>query len=71
MAQTYKDPVCGMEVTSEFDKPALEKAKNAHHKIILIDGNKLVNLMHEFNVGIQVKTIYEIKEIDEDFFDEQ
>ncbi len=57
--------------TSEFDKPALEKAKNAHHKIILIDGNKLVNLMHEFNVGIQVKTIYEIKEIDEDFFDEQ
>ena len=57
--------------TSEFDKSALEKAKNAHHKIILIDGNKLVNLMHEFNVGIQVKTIYEIKEIDEDFFDEQ
>jgi len=57
--------------TSEFDKLALEKAKNAHHKIILIDGNKLVSLMHEFNVGIQVKTIYEIKEIDEDFFDEQ
>jgi restriction system protein len=57
--------------TSEFDKAALEKAKNAHHKIILIDGNKLVNLMHEFNVGIQVKTIYEIKEIDEDFFEEQ
>lgn len=42
--------------TSEFDKQALEKTKNAHHKIILIDGNKLVNLMHEFNVGIQVKT---------------
>jgi restriction system protein len=57
--------------TSEFDKLAMEKAKNAHHKIILIDGNKLVSLMHEFNVGIQVKTIYEIKEIDEDFFDEQ
>ncbi|MDO8367695.1 MAG: restriction endonuclease [Saprospiraceae bacterium] len=57
--------------TSEFDKLALEKAKNAHHKIILIDGNKLVSLMHEFNVGIQVKTIYEIKEIDEDFFDQQ
>ena len=57
--------------TSEFDKQAVEKAKNAHHKIILIDGNKLVNLMHEFNVGIQVKSIYEIKQIDEDFFDEQ
>jgi restriction system protein len=57
--------------TSEFDKNAVEKAKNAHHKIILIDGNKLVNLMHEYNVGIQVKSIYEIKQIDEDFFDEQ
>lgn len=57
--------------TSEFDKQAVEKAKNAHHKIILIDGNKLVKLMHEFNVGIQVKSTYEIKQIDEDFFDEQ
>ncbi|MDI3319819.1 restriction endonuclease [Pinibacter soli] len=57
--------------TSEFDAKALEKARSAHHKIICIDGQKLVTLMHEFNVGIQVKTIYEIKQIDEDFFDEQ
>jgi restriction system protein len=57
--------------TSEFDVKALEKARSAHHKIICIDGNKLVSLMHEFNVGIQVKTTYEIKQIDEDFFDDQ
>lgn len=57
--------------TSEFDEKALEKARSAHHKIICIDGLKLVTLMHEFNVGIQVKTTYEIKQIDEDFFDEQ
>jgi Restriction endonuclease len=57
--------------TSEFDDKALDKARSAHHKIICIDGQKLVTLMHEFNVGIQVKTIYEIKQIDEDFFDEQ
>jgi len=57
--------------TSEFDVKALEKARSAHHKIICIDGLKLVALMHEFNVGIQVKTTYEIKQIDEDFFDEQ
>ena len=57
--------------TSEFDEKALEKARSAHHKIICINGLKLVTLMHEFNVGIQVKTIYEIKQIDEDFFDEQ
>lgn len=57
--------------TSEFDDKAIEKARSAHHKIICIDGHKLVTLMHEFNVGIQVKTTYEIKQIDEDFFDEQ
>ncbi|MCC6724637.1 MAG: restriction endonuclease [Saprospiraceae bacterium] len=57
--------------TSEFDEKALEKARSAHHKIICIDGNKLVSLMHEYNVGVQIKTTYEIKQIDEDFFDEQ
>lgn len=57
--------------TSIFDKGAEEKAKNAHHKIILIDGNKLVDLMHEYNVGVQVKSTYEVKHLDEDFFVEQ
>lgn len=57
--------------TSLFDNGAIEKAKNAHHKIILIDGKKLVDLMHEFNVGIQIKSVYEVKQLDEDFFFEQ
>lgn len=57
--------------TSLFDKGAEKKAKNAHHKIILIDGDKLVDLMHEFNVGIQIKSVYEVKHLDEDFFIEQ
>ena len=57
--------------TSLFDYGAIEKAKNAHHKIILIDGKKLVDLMHEFNVGIQIKSVYEVKQLDEDFFFEQ
>lgn len=57
--------------TSLFDKGAEEKAKNAHHKIILIDGNKLVDLMYEYNVGVQIKAVYEVKHVDEDFFIEQ
>lgn len=57
--------------TSDFDNKALEKARSAHHKIICIDGKRLVGLMHQFNVGIQVKTIYEIKQVDQDFFEEQ
>ncbi|UZR97272.1 restriction endonuclease [Chondrinema litorale] len=57
--------------TSAFDNGAVKKAREAHHTIILIDGNKLVDLMHEYNVGIQIKSIYEVKELDEDFFEGQ
>jgi restriction system protein len=55
--------------TSDFDKGAHQKAHDAHHTIILIDGNKLVDLMHQYNVGIQIKATYEVKELDEDFFE--
>ncbi len=56
--------------TSTFDDSAIKKTKEAHHKIILIDGQKLVDLMHKFDVGVQVRNTYDIKEIDEDFFEE-
>lgn len=56
--------------TSSFDDSAIKKAKEAHHRIILIDGLKLVDLMHQYNVGVQVKTVYEVKELDNDFFEE-
>lgn len=55
--------------TSEFDKGAIQKAHDAHHTIILIDGKRLVELMHQFNVGVQIKLTYEIKEVDADFFE--
>ncbi|MBU2649658.1 MAG: restriction endonuclease [Bacteroidetes bacterium] len=56
--------------TSSFDSGAVKKAHDAHHTIILIDGIKLVDLMHQYNVGIQVKSVYEVKELDNDFFEE-
>ena len=56
--------------TSTFDESAVKKAKEAHHSIILIDGPKLVDLMHQYNVGVQIKTVYEVKELDYDFFEE-
>lgn len=55
--------------TSAFDESAIKKANQAHHTIVLIDGAKLVDLMHQYNVGVQIKTIYEVKEIDNDFFE--
>ncbi|MEI6533438.1 MAG: restriction endonuclease [Candidatus Roizmanbacteria bacterium] len=56
--------------TSLFDDSAKQKAKNArNHKIILIDGDQLVSLMIKYNIGVQVKNTYEVKEVDEDFFE--
>jgi len=55
--------------TSSFDSGAVKKAHEAHHTIILIDGIKLVDLMHQYNVGTQIKAIYEVKELDYDFFE--
>mgnify|MGYP006299885995 CR=1 FL=1 len=57
--------------TSEFDNGAIKKAREAHHTIILIDGSKLVDLMHEYSIGVQIQSTYEIKELDEDFFEGQ
>jgi len=55
--------------TSSFDDSAIVKAHEAHHTIILIDGDKLVDLMHQYGVGVQVSNVYEVKEVDEDFFE--
>lgn len=57
--------------TSTFDQGAIKKTHDAHHTIILLDGNKLVDLMHQYNVGVQIKATYEVKELDEDFFEGQ
>lgn len=55
--------------TSTFDEKAKTKAHDARHKIILLDGSKLVDLMHKYNIGIQTKSVYELKALDNDFFD--
>ena len=54
--------------TSTYHSDAIKKAKEAHHKMVLIDGNQLTDLMYQFGIGVQVKNTYEIKELDEDFF---
>jgi len=55
--------------TSEFDELAIKKAHDAHHTIILIDGKKLVDLLYQYSVGVQVQDIYEVKVVDDNFFD--
>ncbi|OIP98526.1 MAG: restriction endonuclease [Zetaproteobacteria bacterium CG2_30_46_52] len=57
--------------TSTFDEKAKVKARDAHHVIILLDGSKLVDLMHSYSVGVQTKNIYEVKALDIDFFESE
>lgn len=56
--------------TSSFDDKAIVKANDAMHSIILIDGQRLARLMYKYNVGVQVKDVYEVKQLDQDFFDQ-
>lgn len=65
-----RDTTKGIFVTtSTFDDSAVKKAHDAQHKIILVDGNRLVDLMHQYGVGVQTNSVYEVKKIDEDFFE--
>lgn len=57
--------------TSAFDEKALQKARDASQKIIAIDGDALVDLMYQHGIGVQVRDTYHIKQVDEDFFEEE
>ncbi len=57
--------------SSHFTKEAIEFAKNATTKIVLIDGLNLVRYMIEFDLGVSIRNTYQIKKIDEDFFEQE
>jgi restriction system protein len=55
--------------TSTFTKEAVQYASNIESKIVLIDGEKLAQLMIEHNVGVSTTASYEVKQIDTDYFE--
>lgn len=55
--------------TSDFTKEALEHS-STHVNLAKINGRKLAELMIQYNVGVTNKTIYKIKKIDLDYFEE-
>lgn len=57
--------------TSHFTREATEYAAQMDTKIVLIDGEKLSQLMIDHNLGVSVQNIYEIKKIDSDYFEEE
>lgn len=56
--------------TSTFPKSAVEYVSQIEPKVILINGQRLAQLMIEYNVGVAIKDVYEVKRIDSDYFDE-
>jgi len=54
--------------TSRFSSGAIEWTRTVPARIILIDGQRLTQLMIEYGVGVQVERTYRVVEIDEDFF---
>jgi restriction system protein len=58
--------------TGTFSKDAIEYISKIDSRIVLIDGNKLTELMIDNNVGVSIlKKNYEIKKIDSDYFTDE
>lgn len=56
--------------TSKFAEPALKfAAEHQSYQIVLIDADKLAELLLEYEVGVQVKQVEKIYQIDRDFWE--
>lgn len=54
--------------TSTFSSHAISYANGLPQRVILIDGDRLTELMIEFDVGVRVSRSIQVKRLDEDFF---
>lgn len=57
--------------TSSFSAPALEFVRHLPQRIVLIDGDRLADLMIEHGVGVRIARTVDVKRLDEDFFVEE
>ena len=57
--------------TSVFTKQAVEYVGRSEKRIILIDGEKLAQLMVKHGIGVRTRLTCEIKRVDEDWFDQE
>jgi restriction system protein len=57
--------------TSKFSSDALDYVQRIEKKIVLIDGQQLAEMMIKYNLGVAVKTTYQVKNIDTDYFNEE
>ena len=57
--------------TSRFTQDAKEYASTSQYKVVLMDGERLADLMIEHDLGVSVAATYQLKRIDSDFFSEE
>ena len=57
--------------TAQFSEKARLFRSQNNIKVALIDGNQLCQHMLDYNIGVSVQNVYEIKRIDSDFFSEE
>jgi len=58
--------------TASFTKEALQYAENIKDiKVVLIDGDKLLEYMIKYNLGVRIDSVIEIKKVDSDYFGEE
>jgi restriction system protein len=56
--------------TSSFTKEARDFAARIDTKVVLVDGVNLAELMIDHGVGVSTTTVYEVKTLDSDYFEE-
>jgi restriction system protein len=56
--------------TSSFHLNVKDVLSATRRNIVLIDGKLLVELMIEYNVGVELDKVYEVKKINSDYFEE-
>ena len=55
--------------TGRFSQGARDYAESVTSRVILIDGERLADLMITYGVGVQTKDTYVVVEVDEDYFE--
>jgi restriction system protein len=55
--------------TSNYTREAIEYAEVINSKVILVDGEQLAGLMIDHNVGVSTVGMYELKRLDNDYFE--
>jgi restriction system protein len=61
----------GVFITSSgFSKGATDYASQVNHRVVLIDGPMLAELMMDHDLGVSTKDVYTVKRLDTDYFEE-